>query len=83
MMGWILRILLLLLVLRLLFRFIMGLVEGLAPEGSRTGGRSAVPLVRDPVCGTYVPRTRALTLAASGRTEFFCSEECRRAYAQQ
>jgi hypothetical protein len=30
-------------------------------------------LVRDPVCGTYVPRQTAL----SARNEFFCSEECR------
>jgi hypothetical protein len=33
------------------------------------GGR----LVRDPVCGTYVPQRAAL----SARNEFFCSEECR------
>jgi YHS domain-containing protein len=34
-----------------------------------TGGR----LVKDPVCGTYVPEQNAL----SARNEFFCSEECR------
>jgi YHS domain-containing protein len=30
-------------------------------------------LVKDPVCGTYVPKQSAL----SARNEFFCSEECR------
>ncbi len=30
-------------------------------------------LVKDPVCGTYVPQESAL----SARGEFFCSEACR------
>ena len=34
-------------------------------------------LVRDPVCRTYVPRSRALPATVEGREEFFCSEECR------
>ena len=36
------------------------------------GGR----LVKDPVCGTYVPVATAL----AARDEFFCSEECRRKF---
>jgi YHS domain-containing protein len=34
--------------------------------------------VRDPVCGTFVVQSRALTAARAGETAFFCSEECRR-----
>jgi YHS domain-containing protein len=30
-------------------------------------------LVKDPVCGTYVPVQNAI----SARNQFFCSEECR------
>jgi len=35
-------------------------------------------LVKDPVCGTYVPERKAIQ--ASG--QFFCSEECRRKFQQ-
>jgi YHS domain-containing protein len=36
-----------------------------------------VPLVKDPVCGTYVVREKALTASAGGHTIWFCSERCR------
>ena len=40
----------------------------------REGGPTAAEhLVKDPVCGTFVPQRTAL----SARNEFFCSEECR------
>src|SRR4051812_31558900 len=35
----------------------------------------------DPVCGMTVDRATAVTLEASGRTVYFCSEHCRHAYA--
>ncbi len=35
----------------------------------------------DPVCGMTVDRARALKLEVDGRTLYFCSEHCRRAYA--
>ncbi len=34
-------------------------------------------LVRDPVCGTYVPKSSSLTIRHGERTEYFCSERCR------
>ena len=55
-------------------------------EGSRgvTGGRRgpvpAVRLVRDPVCGTYVPPRPALSVTAAGTTHYFCSEQCLHEY---
>jgi uncharacterized protein len=33
-------------------------------------------LVKDPVCGTYVVRSRAVTREVGGRTHHFCSREC-------
>jgi uncharacterized protein len=39
--------------------------------------RAVEDLVRDPVCSTYVPRSRALTAVIEGRPEHFCSEACR------
>ena len=55
----------------------------LAPP--RSSGRSAAPetgqdvaqLVRDRVCNTFLPRSRALTLRAGGEEHHFCSETCR------
>lgn len=33
-------------------------------------------LVKDPVCETYVLRSRALARTVGGRTYYFCSREC-------
>jgi YHS domain-containing protein len=33
-------------------------------------------LVKDPVCQTYIVRSRAVTRAFDGRTYYFCSSEC-------
>jgi uncharacterized protein len=40
------------------------------------GQAAAVKLVRDPVCGTYVPPRAALSVTTSGTTHYFCSERC-------
>jgi len=42
-----------------------------------------VPLVKDPICGTYVVKERALTAAADGTTHFFCSDRCRDQWAAE
>jgi len=82
--GWIIRAILFLIVLRLVLRFLRGLFQGLAPDaasGSRSP-RAAEQLVRDPVCGTYVPRARALTAGSGSAIRYFCSEQCREAYGK-
>jgi YHS domain-containing protein len=33
-------------------------------------------LVKDPVCGTYVVRSRALSRSAANGPPYFCSPEC-------
>jgi uncharacterized protein len=74
-------VILALLIGRALWRLLDGIIEG--ATGQR--GRGQVPqrgvqMVRDPVCGTFVVRDRALTLT-DGRTElFFCSDACRDKY---
>jgi uncharacterized protein len=78
MVGWLIRFLLLLFVLRALLRLWRGIVEGMRPP--RDAEPAAVPLVRDPVCGTFVVRTRALTAGSGAGLRFFCSEKCRRSY---
>ena len=73
----------LLMVVRMVMRSI-GRIFGPAGPGRPAGGgarrsspRLAEDLVRDPVCLTYVPRSRALPATVEGRQEYFCSEECR------
>src|SRR5262245_11445852 len=85
--AWIVRIVLLLFVARLVMRLLAGVAEGLrgvgpaGTGGGRVGRRdAAVPLVKDPVCGTYVVRSKALNSVAGGETHYFCSETCRRTF---
>jgi YHS domain-containing protein len=47
------------------------------------GGAASVPLVRDPVCGTYVVRAKALTVGNGDETQYFCSEKCRNEFARR
>jgi YHS domain-containing protein len=50
------------------------------PGGPGGAGAASVPLVRDPVCGTYVVRAKALTAGSGDQTQYFCSEKCRDEY---
>jgi len=65
----------------LMLRRMFGTVSREAGSGrdGRPGARrqGSTELVRDRVCNTFIPRTRALTLEEGGRTHYFCSEECR------
>lgn len=40
-------------------------------------------MVRDPQCGTYLPKAEAVEVRLAGRTHFFCSAECGQAYQDQ
>lgn len=74
-MGWIFRIILILIILRILWRMIMGPFR--RPRHERNGGTKTVPLVRDPVCGTYLLPDRAVKTGSGEGTLYFCSETCR------
>ena len=78
-MGWILRIVLLFIVVRMVWRLIGGVIDGIAgkPAPSRGRPEQAVALVKDPVCGTYVVKAKALAASVDGQTTWFCSERCR------
>jgi YHS domain-containing protein len=79
MLAWVLRLVLLYLVFRAIAYLVRGITEGLS--GPRPGQPTAVPLVRDPVCGTFVVPSKALSAGSGADTRFFCSEDCRRTYA--
>jgi hypothetical protein len=81
MLGLVLELLLVFFVLRGLLRLWRGIVEGMNPPApSSAGPPSAVPLARDPVCGTFVVPSRALSGGTGADLRFFCSENCRRTY---
>lgn len=84
MLGWIIKLVLLLVILRALAALVRGVWGGLA-EAARVPPadkpRSTMgTLVQDPVCGTFVVRDRALSARSGGATHYFCSDECRRRY---
>lgn len=75
--GWILKLVLLYLVIRAVMRIVRGVLDGLRLPADPP---AAVPLVRDPICGTFVVPSAALALGTGAGTRFFCSEKCLRAY---
>ena len=84
MLRFILLALLFILVARFIWRLADGIVKAAreAEPGHRSGNAQAVKLVRDPVCGTYVPPRASLSLTSAGRTHYFCSEECRATFGK-
>jgi uncharacterized protein len=68
--------LLVILVVRAVLRLGRGVLQG---AGYSRSGEAApsVALVKDPVCGVFVPRTKALTAGSGSDMKFFCSEKCR------
>ncbi|HEY3384805.1 MAG TPA: hypothetical protein VGK32_23845 [Vicinamibacterales bacterium] len=88
-MGFVLRFLLLFILLMLVgrafWRLVSSIIDGATPPHSR--GRSTGPpdrgvaMVRDPVCGTFLPPANAVALTErGGAVRYFCSEKCREAY---
>ncbi len=74
----------------LLFRYIwrgvqrmLGEVETRRVPGDRPGNSGIVyrgQMVRDPVCGIYVPEKGALTERRGDEVYYFCSETCRKSF---
>jgi YHS domain-containing protein len=64
---------------RVAWRLLKGVFEGMGYQ--RPGDAATVGLVRDPVCGTFVVPSKALTSGSGTSTRYFCSEKCRREYS--
>jgi YHS domain-containing protein len=86
-MGWLVRFVLLSLLITLLIRAAMRLFGGIIEGATGRTGRPAVPpptkMVKDPVCGTYVVPTKALTATRGNETAWFCSPECQHAWQRR
>jgi len=53
------------------------------PSHSSTGTKAiSGKTFRDPVCGTHVAASIALSESVGDETIFFCSEKCRKAYLE-
>ena len=79
--GWILKVLVVALVARVLWSLLFGLMASV----SRTKPlqpQKGMSLVRDPVCGTFVEPTRAVSQRAGSQVHYFCSDKCRRVFCQ-
>lgn len=61
------------------WRLVDGVIETFGGTTAQRKKRrtSAVKLVRDPVCGTWVSPTNARFVHAGSATHYFCSDECR------
>ena len=68
------RLVLVLMAVRLVLRFLAAVVQGYqdAPRPA-----PATDMVRDRVCDTFLPRSRALVAMVDGREQHFCSAKCR------
>ena len=90
-MGLLLRFVLLFLlgtvVVRAVWRLLLNIVEGATPPDARRRGgppERGVQMVRDPVCGTFLPPANALIVTErGGAVRYFCSEKCRAAYRER
>ena len=81
----VLEFVLMLVIARSFWRLIGGVMDGLGgtvrPRASDPGVPDrGVPMVRDPVCGTFVVPERAVTLHDGRARVFFCSDACRDKY---
>ena len=81
MLRLILALILIAMVLRAVSRLFRGITAGMQPP--RQTQPPAVALARDPVCGTYVVPSKALTVGQGADMRFFSSEKCRRAWHVQ
>ncbi len=85
-MGRLLQFLALLLMARYVFRsvaqWLMGGAERQRVDGPQGGSKSVYrgQMVRDPVCGLFLPRESAVEDHSGSETHHFCSEKCREAF---
>jgi YHS domain-containing protein len=64
-----------------LSRLFGGILEGMrGPSPSSRVPARGVPMVRDPVCGTFIVPDRAVTISEGRGQVYFCSDRCRDKY---
>ena len=83
----VLELVLMLVIARSFSRILGGVMEGLRGAARGDSGVSqprapagGVPMVRDPVCGTFILPERAVSLSDGRHRLYFCSTACRDSY---
>jgi YHS domain-containing protein len=74
------RVVLLLAVAVLVLTVLLPLLRRPLARGPRRPVALSDELVKDPVCQTYVVRSRAVRGGGAADAPYFCSEECARRY---
>ena len=59
---------------------VLPLLRSRRPKSSGDEGRPRDELVKDPVCQTYIVRSRAVRRPVRGGTYYFCSSACAKRY---
>ena len=72
--------LLVLLVWRALRSLLSGIRQGVAATPPPRKAEKGQMMSRDPVCGTFVVPSPALSARGTSGTVYFCSDKCRRDY---
>jgi hypothetical protein len=76
-----LRLLLLLLVVAIVIAVVLSLLRRVTAAPRRARRPLDDELVKDPVCQTYVVRSRAIRAGGAAGAPYFCSRECARRYS--
>ena len=50
------------------------------PKTSEKNQKAIEEMKKDPVCGTFIPPSQAVTDQIQGKTYYFCSDECKLKY---
>ena len=85
MIRFLLLSILILAIARAFWRVVDGILEAAGGTTRQRRRQSPPPmkLVRDPVCGTWVPERSPNSLTSGGTTHYFCSDKCREAFSRK
>jgi YHS domain-containing protein len=75
------RVVLVLVLAALVLTILLPLLRRPLSRGRQPRAALSDELVKDPVCQTYVVRSRAVHRRGDDGAPYFCSEECARRYA--
>lgn len=82
----IIRLLAAVVILYLLYRIARWLFLSSAKPSEQTSNRKppaiTEDLVEDPYCHSYLPVSQSYKASIDGKTEYFCSEKCYRAFVE-
>ena len=87
-MRFLLRIIPLFLIIMVALSFLRKIMNPQPPRRQATPGGSPQAtrggkLVKDPVCGTYIPPDGSPTASVEGEVYYFCSEDCHAKFIRQ